>query len=71
MLDRPVILLALMMLAIATAACGATARGAATTDADAPRSSSFEAWSGGNGTGGFFRGVGPAGGSGVRSGWPQ
>lgn len=71
MLDRFVLFVALAMLALTAAACGATARGAATTDAGAPRSTPFEAWAGGNGTGAFFSAVGPAGGSGVRSGWPQ
>ncbi len=71
MLDRIVVFVVLAMLAMATAGCGATARGAATTEAGAPRSTPFEAWAVGNGTGAFFRAVGPADGSGVRSGWPQ
>jgi len=71
MLGRFVVFAVLAMLAMATAACGVTARSAATAEVGAPLSTPFEAWAGGNGTGGFFRPVGPAGGSGVRSGWPQ
>jgi len=71
MLDRSVLFVALTMLAIGTAACGATVQGAAPTEAAAPRATPFEAWSAGNGTGAFFGAVGPAGGSGVKPGWPQ
>ena len=70
MLDRFVVFVVLAILAMATAACG-TARSAATTEVGAPRSTPFEAWAAGNGTGTFFKAIGPAGGSGVRSGWPR
>jgi hypothetical protein len=66
MLDRLATLAALTMLALATAACGATTRGAATTETEAPRSTAFEAWSARSGTGAFFHAVGPANGTGVR-----
>lgn len=72
MLDRLVVFMVLVMLALATVACGVTARSAATADTGAGlRPTPFEAWAAGNGTGAFFKTVGPAGGSGVRSGWPR
>ena len=72
MLDRFVVSVALAMLAISTAACGAAVQGAAApTEVAVPRATPFDAWSAGNGTGAFFGAVGPAGGSGVKSGWPQ
>ena len=71
MLDRFVVSVGLAMLAMATAACGARVQGAAPTEVATPRATPFEAWSAGNGTGAFFGAVGPAGGSGVKSGWPQ
>jgi hypothetical protein len=71
MLHRFVVFVVLAILAMATAACGVAARSAATAEVGASRSTPFEAWAVGNGTETFFRGVGPAGGSGVRSGWPQ
>jgi hypothetical protein len=71
MFDRSVVFVALAMLAMGTAACGATVQGAAPTKVAVPRATPFEAWSAGNGTGAFFGAVGPAGGSGVKSGWPQ
>jgi hypothetical protein len=71
MLDRSVVFVVLAMLAMGTAACGAITQGAAPTEVAVPRATPFEAWSAGNGTGAFFQAVGPAGGSGVKSGWPQ
>jgi hypothetical protein len=71
-LDRIVVLVALAMLSMGSAACGTTTvQGAAPTEVAPPRATPFEAWSAGNGTGAFFGAVGPAGGSGVKSGWPQ
>jgi hypothetical protein len=75
MLDRLVVPLALMTLLMATAACGATARNASTDSAGngagVSRPTAFEAWAVSNGTGAFFKAVGPAGGTGVQRGWPQ
>lgn len=63
--------LALITLAIAIAACSAAAPKAALGDAGAGRPTAFEAWASGNGTGAFFKALGPAGGAGVRHSWPE
>jgi len=62
--------LSLAIAGCATAPAANAPADASKTEAGRWRSSAFEAWSGGNGTGGNFRPVGPAGGSGVRSVWP-
>ena len=56
---------ALITLAIATAACGLLA-GKTKEDAGGIKTTAFEAWAVGNGTGAFLKPVGPAGGTGVR-----
>ena len=73
MLARLAVLLALATLALGGAACATSGQGAKTDEAGKagkPSSTPFEAWAVSNGTGAFFKAVGPAGGSGVRSAWP-
>jgi hypothetical protein len=70
MVQRLAIVLGSALLAITVAAC-ATSPPSADAEKPRPSVSSFEAWSSGNGTGAFFPAVGPAGGSGVRTGWPR
>jgi hypothetical protein len=57
--------MALITLAIATAACG-TVAGNAKEDVGGIKGTAFEAWASGNATGAFFKPVGPGGGAGVR-----
>lgn len=64
-------LLALITLAIAIAACATAAPKTAVEGAGAGRSTAFEAWAVSNGTGAFFKALGPAGGAGVRHSWPE
>jgi hypothetical protein len=71
MLKPLVSLLAWTTLALAMTGCAATTREGATTDTSGVRSSTFESWAVGNGTGSFFRPLGPAGGTGVRHAWPE
>jgi hypothetical protein len=71
MVKRVGSVLALITLAIALAACATAAPKAATEDVGAGRPTAFEAWAVGNGTGAFFRALGPAGGAGVRHSWPE
>ena len=70
MLDRLAVYAALAALALTLGACASAAPDAAKPTA-ATTGSAFDAWSSGNGTGAFFKSVGPAGGTGVRTGWPQ
>ena len=65
MLKPVVTLMALTMLAIASAACG-TLAGTTKEDAGGIKRTAFEAWAVGNATGAFFKPVGPGGGAGVR-----
>ena len=67
---KPLGTIALMTLALASVGCGAAAKNAFTADPDY-RPTPFEAWAVGNGTGSFFRAVGPAQGTGVRHAWPE
>jgi hypothetical protein len=66
---KPLVTIVLMTLALATVGCGAM-KNAFTPDPDY-RPTSFEKWDVGNGTGSFFRPVGPAQGTGVRHAWPE
>lgn len=63
--------LALMTLAIVAAGCATTTAKPEGSAAPARplQPTSFESWAVGNGTGSFFRPVGPGGGAGVRSSW--
>ena len=70
MLLRLAVLLALTS-ALATTGCTTATPDKAKVEAGPRRPTTFESWSAGNGTGAFFQAVGPAGGSGVRSAWPQ
>ena len=65
-MSRLAILTAIVTILLSTGSCARATKDAATPDAGAPRSSAFDAWAGGNGTGAFFRAAGPAGGTGVR-----
>ena len=80
MIERLVIGLIAAVFALTVAACGAATRNAAaekgaSAEKDAaaevalPPKSSLDAWA--SGTGAFFKAVGPGGGSGVMTGWPQ
>jgi hypothetical protein len=71
MLERAAPILIVTMLAIATAACAVTPRNPPEPAARPSPPSSFDAWAAGNGTGAFFKAVGPARGTGVRTGWPE
>jgi hypothetical protein len=55
---------ALTLLAIACGACATAPKDPAA--AAGPRSGSFDSWAVGNGTGAFFKAVGPANGTGIR-----
>jgi hypothetical protein len=76
MRERMAMAFIVAVLAVGAAGCGMTTQGA-TPDgmsgakAGPPAPSAFEAWSARNGTGGFFYAVGPARGTGVRTGWPE
>jgi hypothetical protein len=61
----------LMMLGLATAGCAAAPREGTNPVGAALRPTAFESWAVGNGTGSFFRPVGPAQGAGVRHAWPE
>jgi hypothetical protein len=63
--SRLAVLAMLVMLALTTGACAGAAKEAAKPDAGA-RASAFDSWAHGNGTGAFFKALGPAGGTGVR-----
>jgi hypothetical protein len=63
-------LLASTALALAVAVCATATRDASTAGARPLETTTFESWAVGNGTGSFFRPVGPAGGTGVRHAWP-
>jgi hypothetical protein len=65
-LHRLAVFAVLTTLALTTVACATAAKDTADPAAGAPRSSAFDAWAEGNGTGAFFKAVGPAGGTGVR-----
>ena len=56
--------------ALAGAGCATAPPDASKTETPRWRPNPFESWALGNGTGTFFRPVGPAGGSGVRSAGP-
>ena len=71
MLKSLVPLLASTALALAISACATATRDGSTAGTRAPESTTFESWAVGNGTGAFFRPVGPAGGTGVRHAWPE
>jgi len=62
-------------LAIVAAGCASTPQTPPATEASgrvyAPVAPPFESWAAGNGTGSFFRPLGPAEGTGVRRAWPQ
>lgn len=66
MVKRSVSLLMLIMLAIATAACGMAMRDLSAKKTDTGGPTAFESWAVGNATGTFLRPLGPAGGTGVR-----
>jgi hypothetical protein len=63
--SRLVLLTALVVLVLGAASCARAVKDQVKPEAG-PRSSAFDAWAGGNGTGAFFRAIGPAGGTGVR-----
>ena len=65
-------LAAVLALTVALTGAGCATAPPDASKAEAPRwrPTTFESWAVGNGTGSFFRPVGPAGGSGVTSGWP-
>ena len=69
MLPRLVALLALTS-ALAAAGCATGASEASKSETGPRHPTTFESWAVGNGTGSFFRPIGPGGGSGVTSGWP-
>lgn len=70
--------LVVVMTATLTAGCSATVQPSATAQQESPaarprppQSTPFESWAAGNGTGSFFRPLGPAQGTGVRHAWPE
>ncbi len=75
MLKPLVCLLASTVLALALSGCASAPRQAAAPGTEAAtkgvETTPFESWAVGNGTGSFYRPVGPAQGTGVRHAWPE
>jgi hypothetical protein len=66
-----VTVLVVVTLAMLATGCATTTQDSSGARVRPPQATPFESWAEGNGTGSFFRPLGPAQGTGVRHAWPE